>query len=262
MNYSILITLIQLPLSQKSKEMCYSISIGTREDRLTERYNRTGLTKLDFKPQLYINGFTYPELPIIKQENQSVFEGSYLGFIPNHIKSDNAAIDFRKKYLTLNAKAETIFQLPTFKGSIMTRRCLIPATGFFEWRDLNKAKYPYYITLKKQDVFSFAGIYNSYKNENGEVKSTFAIITTEANPLMAQVHNLKKRMPLIFTKETENDWLLDALTESDVKELMQQLDQKLMNAHPIAKIDPRKAVADDKTIIEEVEYVELDSLVI
>ena len=98
-------------------------------------------------------------------------------------------------------------------------------------------KYPYYIQLKQQDTFAFGGIYGSWVNtETGEIQSTCAVITTAANPLMEMIHNVKKRMPLIFDKDSMLDWIKPKLEQEEIRSLMKPFDENKMMAHTISKL--------------------------
>jgi putative SOS response-associated peptidase YedK len=102
------------------------------------------------------------------------------------------------------------------------------------------------------------GIYSSWENKStGETESTFSIVTTRPNPLMGKIHNIKKRMPLIFTEKTENDWLRQDLNKNDIIDLMQPLDESLMSAHTIRKISPSNLDPYSPKIVEAFEYPEL-----
>jgi len=105
---------------------------------------------------------------------------------------------------------ETLDQKPSSKPSI-SKRCLIPADGFFKWKWLEpkgKAKQKYFLSLPGEEAFAFAGLWNSWHNKStGEILNTYTIITTAANQLMSEIHNTKKRMPVILNPETGNDWL-------------------------------------------------------
>jgi putative SOS response-associated peptidase YedK len=119
----------------------------------------------------------------------------------------------------------------------MDKRCLIFVNGFYEWREVNKKKYPYYIQLKQQDTFAFGGIYDTWVNtETGELLSTCSIITTAANPLMEMIHNVKKRMPLIFDKDSMLDWIKPKLEQEEIRSLMKPFDENKMMAHTISKL--------------------------
>lgn len=236
--------------------MCYTVSNNKSDKALQVRYNK----KMDEimksrQTAIYLNGFGFPNLAVIKQEAPEIITTAKWGLVPSFIKDRQKAKEYALN--TLNAKSETIFEKISYKKSIMPRRCLIPVTGFFEWLDLNKIKYPHFIYLKNEELFSLAGIYDTWINEEGEPTTTFSIITTEANPLMARIHNLKKRMPLIISKENEEHWIKDSLSESDVKELMKPMDESFMNAHSVKKISPKIIDPFSEEIIARFEYPEL-----
>lgn len=110
----------------------------------------------------------------------------------------------------INARAETLAEKPSFKRLLSKRRCLIPADGFYEWKKNGKAKTPMRITLKNQEPFAFAGLWDSWnKNPKGETVNTCTIITCEANSFMKPIHD---RMPVILKKEAEDQWLDLSLT--------------------------------------------------
>ena len=114
----------------------------------------------------------------------------------------------------MNAKIENLSEKASFKHCI-NQRCLILTNGFYEWKWLDekgKEKQQYLISLPNDKPFAFAGIYSEWTNKNtGELLQTYAMITTEANPLMAEIHNTKKRMPVILTPQNENDWLNETI---------------------------------------------------
>ncbi len=148
------------------------------------------------------------------------------------MKDSGSAAQLRTK--TLNAVGETVFEKPSFRKSIRTQRCLLPVSGFFEWRDLNNKKYPYFIRATDNDLFSLGCIYDTWVDKTtGEMKSTFSILTTPANPLMEKIHNIKKRMPLIIKPDDEAKWINPALSVDEIKSLIQPLDEKSMSAYTI-----------------------------
>jgi putative SOS response-associated peptidase YedK len=150
------------------------------------------------------NGFDFPQTPVITRQDMNKIQLFNWGLIPSWAK-DNEVRKF-----TLNAKIETLAQKPSFKD-VINNRCLILSSGFFEWqwRDAKgKDKRKYLITKPDNELFSFAGIWSEWTNpETGNVVKSYSIITTEANELMSEIHNSKKRMPLIVPKEREYDWL-------------------------------------------------------
>jgi putative SOS response-associated peptidase YedK len=238
--------------------MCYNVANAKENKELAPRYNKKmdAIAKAQRQIAFMLNGFAHPNLCIIKSETPDALSVGKWGLVPADITNEVRAEQFAKH--TLNAKSETIFDLPSFKDSIIPKRCLIPVTGFFEWRTVNKNKYPYYIYLKKEEIFSLGGIYSDWTNEDtGAIQTTFSIITTSANPLMAKIHNLKERMPLIFDRETENKWIEPKLTVNEIKGMMKPFDDVLMNAHTIKKQNPKdKDLYTDK-VIKPFEYPEL-----
>lgn len=104
----------------------------------------------------------------------------------------------------INARAETLTQKPSFKHLLKSKRCLVPSSGFYEWKRIDKRKIPYYIGIKNSKIFSFAGLYDNWKDSVGNELKTFTIITTNSNNTLKPIHN---RMPVILEREFEEDWL-------------------------------------------------------
>lgn len=157
-----------------------------------------------FKPQENINGFDFPLTPIIIDENPKIITHYNWGLIPSWSKDDEI------KKFTLNARIETVEEKPSFRNSV-NKRCLVIANGFYEWQWLDskgKNKNKFEIGIGNDDLFAFAGLYSEWTDTiTGEIKNTYSIVTTEANPLMAEIHNIKKRMPIILKPEDEIKWL-------------------------------------------------------
>jgi len=120
------------------------------------------------------------------------------GLIPSWSKEP------RTKFSTINARAETITKSPAFRGPFQHRRCLVPASGFYEWRQTPKGKQPYCIQLKDGELFAFAGLYDIWCDSEGNELYSYTIITTTPNDLVAPIHN---RMPAILRRADEDAWL-------------------------------------------------------
>ncbi len=84
---------------------------------------------------------------------------------------------------------------------------MVLASGFFEWQQKGKQKIPFYISLKNEELFVFAGLWDSWSDNNGSIHNTYTIITTQANEFMEKIHNTKKRMPVILTPNKAKDWI-------------------------------------------------------
>jgi len=129
-------------------------------------------------------------MPVItKNDNSNQLDFMKWGLIPAWAK--NYKID----HGMINARSESLASKPSFKDSFQNSRCLIPATGFYEWQKTAKTSTPYLFQLKDQSLFSFAGLFSN---------STYTIITTDPNPLVSKVHH---RMPVILNQTDESIWL-------------------------------------------------------
>ena len=104
----------------------------------------------------------------------------------------------------INARAESLLSKPSFRYSVQEGRCLVPASGFYEWKKEGRRKVPFYLRIPGAPLFAFAGLSGTLKDPAGGEHRTFALITTEPNRLVAGLHD---RMPAILRREKEEDWL-------------------------------------------------------
>ena len=120
-------------------------------------------------------------------------------------------------------------------------------------------KYPYYIQLAESDYFSLGSLYDTWINpQTGDIKNTFSIITTPANPLMEKIHNLKKRMPLILSCDDEMKWIDPALKTDQIKELIKPFPEHKMMAYTISReANNARLHRDYPEILKLVQYPEL-----
>jgi putative SOS response-associated peptidase YedK len=145
--------------------------------------------------------------------------------------------------------------------SIITKRCLVLVDGFYEWREEGKKKYPYYISLANNDAFALAGIWDRWQNDRtGEVKETFSIITTRANPLLERIHNTRKRMPVMLRQADETNWLEKDLDRTAIDALLEPFDATQMQAHTVSSLISTKRVNTNvPEVMREFKYEGLDS---
>ncbi len=156
------------------------------------------------------------------------------GLIPSTTK------DPSKTPRPINARAETLHDRPSFRSLLGSRRCLIPATGFYEWVKLRKESVPYYISRTDGDLFAFAGLYDVWKSPEGLFLKTFAVITTRANPLTARYHD---RMPAILLPENESRWLdSGCLSPEETEELLSPYPEEYLTAFRVSRAvnDPKR----------------------
>jgi putative SOS response-associated peptidase YedK len=149
----------------------------------------------------------------------------------------------------INAKCETVRNLPTFRDAYRRRRCIVPVDGFFEWKAIKgqKAKQPYAIAMKDGSPFGLGGLWENWKEPaSGEWIRTFAVITTDANELVAEIHD---RMPLILAPGDYARWLSD---EPDPREVMRPFPADSMRMWPIST-RVNKPDNDDPSIVEPIE---------
>ena len=112
------------------------------------------------------------------------------------------------KFSTINARVETLINAPTWRGPWkLGQRCILPATGFYEWQVVGAGKQPWYITLTDQPLFGFAGLWEISRADDGTVIESCTIITLPASAFMAEIHNSKARMPAILRRADHDSWL-------------------------------------------------------
>lgn len=114
------------------------------------------------------------------------------------------AQDSRLGFSMINARAETVDVKPAFRAPFRSRRCLVVADGFYEWRREGKTKEPFHITLKSGGLMPFAGLWEHWRSPEGEIVESFTIITCAANELLSQLH---ERMPVIIGQKDYDTWL-------------------------------------------------------
>lgn len=183
--------------------MCFHSKQSKDAQTLEKRY-KAKIAQPDTFKTGNMNGFEHPFCPVITNKEPEIIQLAQWGLLPTWAKDKNLQNN------TLNAKLETIHEKPSFKASI-TQRCLIPADGFYEWQWLDskgRQKQKYLLSIANDELFSFAGLWNTWiDNQTGQSVQTYTILTTQANDLMALIHNSKKRMPVIIDPQAENDWL-------------------------------------------------------
>jgi len=139
------------------------------------------------------------DMPVIVRGSQAhVLEFMIWGLIPSWSKDPQKALKL------INARRESLLEKPMWKRLVKSKRCIVPARGFYEWKTVDGKKQPYYITPKSGNVFSFAGLWDEWSDEHGTEMMTYTIITTSPNKEMSEIH---KRMPAILDKQQADLWL-------------------------------------------------------
>lgn len=199
-------------------------------------------------------GFTFSDKELIERFDAEVFEfelrQSYNisptheepvieRHSPNsvHLRKWGIFPGFMKGGVLINAQAEKLATSPVWKKAFMESRSIIPAQWFYEWKVLEDGKQPYLIRLKSKEIMGFAGLVVTTKDKNGIENTGYVIITTEANPMMREIHNTKHRMPVILRKEDEDTWLNpDNVEPEQLKACLIQYPEDLMEAYPISSL--------------------------
>jgi len=137
-------------------------------------------------------------------------------------------------YKLINAKSETVFEKNSFRRAIRTRRCLIPASGFYEWRNSDNIKTPYYVSMTENNPMAFAGIWEQWKAADHSMIETCAILTTAANHLMETIHD---RMPVILHPQEYSLWLDREVSEPEtLKQLFKPYPSDVMNDYQVSNM--------------------------
>jgi putative SOS response-associated peptidase YedK len=238
--------------------MCYTVEINIPRNELEKRFGARLREENTYKPGFFYSAFQLPALPVIAEPG--IIDIFTWGLIPFWVKNENQADSIRTK--TFNAKAETLQDKPSFRKSLLYNRCLIPAHGFFEWHTLNGKKFPYYIRLKNDEPFAFAGLWDEWVNkETGEVLRTFTIVTTAANSLLEQIHNSKKRMPVILEPGAASAWLDNNGSTDSKLTLLKAVPSDSLTAYPVSpKASDARAERNVPEILQPYNYPDLQTL--
>ncbi|HUS87302.1 MAG TPA: SOS response-associated peptidase [Bacteroidales bacterium] len=216
--------------------MCFTVNVNIIKEELERRYGTDLIDHDNYRPSYYYHAHSLPDMPVVyktKSEEKSISLFKW-GLIPGWVRSEEEAN--RIRYMTFNAKAETLSEKPSFSRAFKRSRCIVPVSGFFEWQHIPGRKQPWYIYNPDEPVLSLAGLYDrwSMPGEGNDIY-TFSIITTAANQLLAEIHNTKKRMPMILARDNEDKWLESDSTE-ELANLLRPLPDNILSAHKISPL--------------------------
>jgi putative SOS response-associated peptidase YedK len=182
----------------------------------------------DFNLEACYNVYPGAMMPVIISQSPKQAVMMKWGLIPFWAK------DFRIAYSTINARAEEIELKPAFRKPFKTQRCLVPASGFYEWKQVGpKEKIPYYVHLRSSQLFAFAGLYDVWKDAEGYPIKTYTIITVNPNKIVGDIHN---RMPALLSAEDEDKWIDSSLTDSKIlHSLLRTFPDNDMEAYQVSR---------------------------
>lgn len=204
--------------------MCGRYSLSKSKIELEERFQAEMLP--DFKPRYNIAPTQL--VPVITSQSPKGFSFFYWGITPDFGKNKPVAQKL------INARAESVNDKVSFKSSFEKRRCLIPADGFYEWKKLGKkTKIPYRFTLREDELFAFAGIWEEYETVSGEIQHTFLILTTSPNEIVSEIHD---RMPVVLNRQMEKKWLDNYTPESELLSMLQPYPSDQMLSYTVSPL--------------------------
>ena len=181
-------------------------------------------------------------VPVVRRVNgEPSFALMRWGLIPSWVK------DLHAFSLLVNARGESVNDKPAFRSAMKRRRCLVPADGFYDWKDEGGRRRPYYVRRKGGGPIAFAGLWDTWTGPNGEELDTVCIVTTRANRLLAPIHD---RMPVIVPPEAFDLWLdCDRVDATTAAALIAPAPDALLEAYEVSLAVNRTA-NDSPALIE------------
>lgn len=181
--------------------MCGRFSLEVDQEYVMEvlkkEYEVKNVDELELRPNHNISP-GQDILAIIHDGKQNRAGFLKWGFVPPFAKDEKIG------YKMINARSETVDQKPSFRSSFVSKRCVIVADGFYEWKNVNGNKEPYKFKVKEEELIAFAGLWSGWKKPDGKMLYTCTILTTKANEVMKDIHD---RMPVILDKREVDIWL-------------------------------------------------------
>ena len=199
----------------------------SRRKQIIEEYFDAADWQDDWNPRYNIAP-TQP-VPVIRQHSKEPIRQILTmrwGLIPHWSNDASSAAS------TINARSETAATKPAFRDPLKFRRCLIPSDGFYEWKRNGTSKQPYCFEVNDGELFAFAGLWDGWKNPEGQWVKTCSILTTSPNAVTSAVHD---RMPVILPKDHYYAWLDPGMTDVQVvSEFLKPFDPSLMRCYPVS----------------------------
>ena len=216
--------------------MCGRYRLSRRKQIIEEHFDCSSGDE-DWTPRYNIAP-TQP-VPIIRQHPKEARRDISLvrwGLIPTWAKDASAAAGM------INARAETAVTKPAFRDAFKSRRCIVPADGFYEWLRTGTSKQPYCFEVNDGELFAFAGLWERWKDASGNWIKSCAILTTTPNAVTSAVHD---RMPVILNADAYDLWLDPGFTDvTAASELLKPYDAKLMRCYPVSTRINHAAIDD------------------
>ena len=210
----------------------YRLTDPSPPSNLQPRYNICPTTQID---------------AVIERDNKRVLEQMRWGLVPSWWNKPLKEL----RLATFNARAETVAEKPFFRSAFKHTRCLIPASGYYEWQTVGKEKQPYYFTRRDGQVLTIAGLWSEWTNpETGKPQNSCTMIITEPNKFVAGAHD---RMPVILEEKQFDSWLDDSAVPTSLVKMLKPAGERVLACHPVSKrVNSSRADGDDATLIDKV----------
>jgi putative SOS response-associated peptidase YedK len=209
----------------------------------------------------HVSGFDYPKIVMYSDADSHPIIGKW-GFVPATFKGEDP-IDFLKRFRTLNARGEDMFDSIAYKNAAESRHCLIYVNGFYDHHHQNGVKYPFIIRKKDVEEFPLAGIWDEWINPKTKDRlKSFSIVTTEANKMMSRIHNNPERegprMPVILDDMMAEEWLKSGFTQSSIEPFLVPFPDHFLKAHTVKPLTGKSVlIKNDPSVSDEILYKEL-----
>ena len=206
----------------------YRLTDPSPPSNLQPRYNICPTTTID---------------SVVERDGKRAFEQMRWGLIPNWRSKSLQEM----KLSTFNARAETVATKPMFRGAFKRNRCIIPASGYYEWQTTPGGKQPYYFTARDGSILLIAGLWDEWKDkESGKVIKSCTMIITEPNKVAAKVHD---RMPVLLSLNQLGPWL----SGKAGTEVLKPAPERMLQLWPVSRrVNSSRANDDDATLIDRV----------
>jgi putative SOS response-associated peptidase YedK len=204
--------------------MCGRYTLKTPVEKLAEEFGFDA-SSVELPPN-YNVAPTQEVAAVLAENGHRRLELLRWGLIPSW--ADDPGIGSRM----INARSETAPEKPSFRRAFRERRCLIPADGFYEWKRVNGGKQPFYIHMKEERPFAFAGLWESWKEDGGPEVRSCAILTTRPNALAREIHD---RMPVILPAGSYAAWLDPEAEKEELVALLAPYPEDEMEAYPVSR---------------------------
>lgn len=220
-----------------NEPMCGRYALNATSQQLMDHFQL--VKSIDFPARFNIAPTSM--VPVIRQSPEGERVAGLLkwGLVPNWSQDSTMGAKLN------NARAETVAEKPSFRDAFMRRRCLVPATGFYEWKTDGKAKQPYFIHYKSGELMAMAGLWESWRAPSGEILRTFCVITTRPNSVMEPIHD---RMPVLIHPGNFAAWLDPEIPGVELSALLEPMSSQGLEAWAVSKAVSRASEDHERLI--------------